>query len=69
MARLGLQDRPECAAPAPPIQPRVTSSQSGATPAQGTEGQQEHLAYPDLPPEVPRDEEGVRKYLPLIAYP
>lgn len=26
---------------------------------------QGRAAYPDLPPEVPRDEEGIRKFCPL----
>jgi len=69
MARLGLQDGPETAAPVPPVQPGVTSSQSGVTAAQGTEERHVHPAYPDLPPEVPRDEEGIRKYLSLTLYP
>jgi len=68
MARLGLQDRPDNAAPGPPVQPGGVSSQSGATPAQHTEGQQVHPAYPDLPPGVPRDEEGIRKHLLLTLH-
>lgn len=69
MARLDLQDGPENAAPEVAVQPGVISSQSGVTPAQHAEGQQVHPAYPDLPPEVPRDEEGVREYLPLTLNP
>jgi len=69
MTRLGLQDGPEDAAPEGAAQPGGVSSQPGVTAAQDTEERQEHPAYPDLPPEVPRDEQGIRKYLPLVVYP
>lgn len=53
MARLALREGREDA---------VLESREHADERQG------HAAYPDLPPEVPRDEEGIRKLTPVLLF-
>jgi hypothetical protein len=66
MASLRLHNGPEAPAPERAVQPGPSSSQSGAAPVQATEVRQEHPDYPDVPKEVPVDEDGVRKSTPLF---